>query len=145
MSASAATSGRAATARRGRSRTSACRISYFAFVIDAFPRTVVGRRLASHMRTDLVLDTPRMGESGTSADMSASRGRDCLAHRDEMLQGYVVALEGEGNALLGQPGGLRMGAPAADQPSNRIGEPPHILRLWSAIAPRPGCTGPASP
>lgn len=33
---------------------------FFAFVIDAFSRKVVGWQLASHMRTDLVLDALRM-------------------------------------------------------------------------------------
>src|SRR5437588_11350717 len=33
---------------------------YFAFVIDVFSRRVVGWQLASHMRTDLVLDALRM-------------------------------------------------------------------------------------
>jgi transposase InsO family protein len=36
------------------------RLVFFAFVIDAFSRTVVGWQLASHMRTDLVLDALRM-------------------------------------------------------------------------------------
>ncbi len=35
-------------------------IVYFAFVIDVFSRQVVGWQLASHMRTDLVLDALRM-------------------------------------------------------------------------------------
>lgn len=35
-------------------------VVYFAFVIDAFSRWVVGWQLASHMRTDLVLDALRM-------------------------------------------------------------------------------------
>ena len=34
--------------------------SFFSFVIDAFSRRVVGWQLASHMRTDLVLDALRM-------------------------------------------------------------------------------------
>ena len=33
---------------------------YFAFVIDVFSRRIVGWQLASHMRTDLVLDALRM-------------------------------------------------------------------------------------
>ncbi len=33
---------------------------YFAFVLDAFSRTVVGWQLAMHMRTDLVLDALKM-------------------------------------------------------------------------------------
>jgi transposase InsO family protein len=35
-------------------------VAYFAFVIDVFRRRVVGWQLASHMRTDLVLDALRM-------------------------------------------------------------------------------------
>jgi len=35
-------------------------VVYFAFVIDVFSRRVVGWQLASHMRTDLVLDALRM-------------------------------------------------------------------------------------
>jgi putative transposase len=35
-------------------------VVYFAFVIDVFSRRVVGRQLAGHMRTDLVLDALRM-------------------------------------------------------------------------------------
>ena len=33
---------------------------YFAFIIDVFSRKIVGWQLASHMRTDLVLDALRM-------------------------------------------------------------------------------------
>jgi putative transposase len=35
-------------------------VTYLAFVLDAFSRKVVGWQLASHMRTDLVLDALRM-------------------------------------------------------------------------------------
>src|ERR1700759_773663 len=35
-------------------------VVYFAFIIDVFGRRVVGRQLASHMRTDQVLDALRM-------------------------------------------------------------------------------------
>ena len=35
-------------------------VLYFAFVIDVHSRRVVGWQLASHMRTDLVLDALRM-------------------------------------------------------------------------------------
>ena len=34
--------------------------AYFSFVIDVFSRKIVGWQLASHMRTDLVLDALRM-------------------------------------------------------------------------------------
>jgi putative transposase len=46
-------------------------LSFLAFVIDAFSRRVVGWQLASHMRTDLVLDALRMalGTRGPGADV----------------------------------------------------------------------------
>jgi len=46
-------------------------LSFLAFVIDAFSRKFVGWQLASHMRTDLVLDALRMalGTRGAGADI----------------------------------------------------------------------------
>ena len=46
-------------------------LSFLAFVIDAFSRKLVGWQLASHMRTDLVLDALRMalGTRGAGADI----------------------------------------------------------------------------
>jgi transposase InsO family protein len=35
-------------------------VVYFAFIVDAFSRRIVGWQLASHMRTDLVLDALKM-------------------------------------------------------------------------------------
>jgi putative transposase len=57
-------------------------ISYFAFVIDAFSRKVVGWQLASHMRTDLVLDALRMalGQRDHGADFQL------VAHSDRGSQ-----------------------------------------------------------
>jgi putative transposase len=57
-------------------------VSYFAFVIDAFSRKVVGWQLASHMRTDLVLDALRMalGQRDHGADF------DLVAHTDRGSQ-----------------------------------------------------------
>jgi putative transposase len=44
---------------------------FFAFVLDAFSRMIVGWQLAQHMRTDLVLDALRMalGQRGPGADL----------------------------------------------------------------------------
>jgi len=44
---------------------------FFAFVIDAFSRKIVGWQLAKHMRTDLVLDALKMalGQRGGGADV----------------------------------------------------------------------------
>jgi putative transposase len=57
-------------------------VSYFAFVIDAFSRRVVGWQLASHMRTDLVLDALRtaLGQRRPGADV------DLVAHTDRGSQ-----------------------------------------------------------
>jgi transposase InsO family protein len=46
-------------------------VSHFAFVIDAFSRKVVGWQVASHIRTDLVLDALRMalGRHDPGADL----------------------------------------------------------------------------
>jgi putative transposase len=57
-------------------------VSYFAFVIDAFSRRVVGWQLASHMRTDLVLDALRMalGQRDHGADF------ELVAHTDRGSQ-----------------------------------------------------------
>ena len=56
--------------------------SFFAFVIDAFSRKVVGWQLASHMRTDLVLDALRMalGQREPGADFQL------VAHTDRGSQ-----------------------------------------------------------
>ena len=56
--------------------------SFFAFVIDAFSRKVVGWQLASHMRTDLVLDALRMalGQREPGADF------ELVAHTDRGSQ-----------------------------------------------------------
>jgi putative transposase len=56
--------------------------SFFAFVIDAFSRKVIGWQLASHMRTDLVLDALRMalGQREPGADFAL------VAHTDRGSQ-----------------------------------------------------------
>jgi putative transposase len=56
--------------------------SFFSFVIDAFSRKVVGWQLASHMRTDLVLDALRMalGQRASGADFAL------VAHTDRGSQ-----------------------------------------------------------
>ncbi len=57
-------------------------VSYFSFVIDAFSRKVAGWQLASHMRTDLVLDALRMalGQREPGADFQL------VAHTDRGSQ-----------------------------------------------------------
>jgi putative transposase len=71
-------------------------MSFFAFVIDAFSRRVVGWQLASHMRTDLVLDALRMalGQRDHGADF------ELVAHTDRGSQytsaDYTQALDDAG-------------------------------------------------
>jgi putative transposase len=54
-------------------------VTYLAFVLDAFSRKVVGWQLASHMRTDLVLDALRMAlaqrEPGADFELVAHTDR----------------------------------------------------------------------
>jgi len=54
---------------------------YFAFVIDAYSRMIVGWQLATHMRTDLVLDALKMalGLRGPGADVELVHHSDCGA------------------------------------------------------------------
>jgi putative transposase len=56
--------------------------SFFSFVIDAYSRKVIGWQLASHMRTDLVLDALRMalGQRDHGADF------ELIAHSDRGSQ-----------------------------------------------------------
>jgi putative transposase len=56
---------------------------YFAFVIDAYSRMIVGWQLASHMRTDLVGDALKMalGLRGSGADV------ELVHHSDRGSQG----------------------------------------------------------
>jgi transposase InsO family protein len=60
--------------------------SFFSFVIDAFSRKVVGWQLASHMRTDLVLDALRMAlhQRGPGADVE-------LVHHTDRGSQYTSA------------------------------------------------------
>ena len=56
-------------------------MTYFAFVIDAFSRMIVGWQFAAHMRTDLVLDALRMavGQRGPGADIELIHHSDAGA------------------------------------------------------------------
>ena len=53
-------------------------VVFFAFVVDAYSRPIVGWQLASHMRTTLVLDTLRMalGQRRPGADVALVHHRD---------------------------------------------------------------------
>ena len=58
---------------------------FFAFVLDAYSRKVVGWQLAAHMRTTLVLDALRMAlwRRGPGADVA-------LVHHSEFLSMFCV-------------------------------------------------------
>jgi putative transposase len=55
---------------------------FFAFIIDAFSRKVIGWQLAPHMRTDLVLDALRMA----LAQRDAGADVELVAHTDRGSQ-----------------------------------------------------------
>jgi len=63
-------------------------VVYFAFVIDVFSRRVVGWQLASHTRTDLVLDALRMAlstrEPGADFRLVAHTDRGSPIHLDRL-------------------------------------------------------------
>src|SRR6266545_6177182 len=56
---------------------------FFAFVLDAYSRMIVGWQIATHMRTDLVLDALKMalGRRGPGADV------ELVHHSDRGSQG----------------------------------------------------------
>jgi transposase InsO family protein len=67
---------------------------FFSFVIDAFARRVVGWQLASHMRTDLVLDALRMalGTREHGADLELVHHSDAGSQYTSF--DYTQALDG---------------------------------------------------
>jgi len=71
---------------------------FFAFVIDAFSRMVVGWQLATHMRTDLVLDALRMapGLRGPGADVELVHHSDRGSQRQYTSIDYTQTLDDHG-------------------------------------------------
>ena len=77
-------------------------VTYFAFVLDAFSRKVVGWQLASHMRTDLVLDALRMAlaqrQGGADFELVAHTDRGSqytsAAYAQELCDAGVLASVG---------------------------------------------------
>jgi len=65
---------------------------YFAFVIDVFSRRIVGWQLASHMRTDLVLDALRMalGTRQPGADFTLITHSDAGSQYTSYDYGQVI-------------------------------------------------------
>jgi putative transposase len=68
---------------------------FFAFVLDAYSRMIVGWQLAGHMRTDLVLDALRMalhrGEPGGDVELihHSDRGSQYTSHAfDEVFRSW---------------------------------------------------------
>jgi putative transposase len=81
-------------------------LTYLAFVLDAFSRKVVGWQLASHLRTDLVLDALRMA----LAQREPGADFELVAHSDRGSQytyaDYTQELDDHGVlASVGSGGG----------------------------------------
>jgi len=87
---------------------------FFAFVIDAFSRMIVGWQLASHMRTDLVLDALRMalGTRGAGADVE-------LVHHSDQGSQYMSFDYGQ---LLDDHGVLQSVGSVGDAYDNAMAE-----------------------
>jgi transposase InsO family protein len=71
-------------------------VVYFAFVIDAYSRAIVGWQFATHMRTDLVLDALRMAlaQRGPGADVELIHHSD--AGGQYRAYDYTQALDDHG-------------------------------------------------
>ena len=73
---------------------------YFAFVLDAFSRTVVGWQLAMHMRTDLVLDALKMAlglrGGGAEVELVHHSDRGSQGEFNWSLQHLVMEVGGDG-------------------------------------------------
>jgi putative transposase len=83
-------------------------VVFFAFILDAYSRRVVGWQFAGHMRTELVLDALRMaiGQRGPGADVElvahTDRGSQytSLAYTAELADAGILASVGSvGDAL----------------------------------------------
>jgi len=95
---------------------------FLAFMIDVFSRKVIGWQLASHMRTDLVLDALRMalGTRSHGADVKlvhhtdqGSQGGFKWSSQRSMREGCDGQAEGMGVGSGGAAGDEVAGAPAA--------------------------------
>jgi len=103
---------------------------YFAFIIDAFSRRVVGWQLASHMRDTLVLDALRMAlglrehgadvqlvhhsDAGSQGEFNWSSQRSIEEGCDGQAEGMGVGSDGSaGDAVAGASAGGARGASAA--------------------------------
>ena len=70
-------------------------VAYVAFIVDAFSRRIVGWRVASHMRTDMVLDALEMARHSRGARLEG-----LVAHSDAGAQ-FTSMRYGERLAELG--------------------------------------------
>jgi putative transposase len=79
-------------------------VVYFAFVLDAYSRRVVGWQLAEHMRTDLVLDALRMalGTRDPGADLTLVHHSD----RGSQYSSSEYAQTLEGHRVLASMGSV---------------------------------------
>jgi len=56
-------------------------IAYVCFIVDAFSRMIVGWRVASHMRTQMVLDAVEMARWSRGTQLTGRRTRSCAGPR----------------------------------------------------------------
>jgi transposase InsO family protein len=80
-------------------------IVHFAFIVDVFSRRVIGRQLATHMRTDLVLDALRMavGTREPGADFRLVAHTDSGSQKSQALRIDASALQLSAGHGTGEP------------------------------------------
>jgi hypothetical protein len=133
---------------------------FFAFVLDAYSRMIVGWQLAPHMRTDLVLDALKMalGQRGPGADVElihhSDRGSqpglnrssqrwfvDLIVNTNSMRQrqprfiscpAWPKPSGGPRGLSASIHGGLRHGRVGRDTHQNSLGGSWHLSRLLEA-------------
>jgi hypothetical protein len=140
---------------------------FFSFVIDAFSRRVVGWQFAGHMRTDLVLDAPRMAlahrrhgadvalihHSAAAANICpTTTPRPCTITqtRSATARSCIVRAAGDGQRLFDPSFGLGADDGIELVPT-RLVEAPDVTHIRYAVTRRPlerasrDLVGPAQP
>jgi putative transposase len=112
---------------------------YFAFVIDAYSRMIVGWQLATHMRTDLVLDALKMAlglrEPGADVELAHHSDRGSQGGFNWSSQHLVmeVVRDGYRRAAAGDSGGARPDVVAGSAVDGAAGGSAAVLagdRVW---------------
>ena len=129
-------------------------MAYVCFIVDAFSRRIVGWRVASNMRTDMVLDALEMARRSrgsrrlvglvTHSDAGSQGGINWSSqHHDmEVINGTAARLDGDadrasGDAVAGAASDpTRCGAAVLGEHRRRAFERRSCDRLWSVGAGR---------